>query len=91
MIAMAIQPEGHPLVRRLLLALGLEPAETQKVVISIMPDDVVRVYAVLLPGADDLRADDLRRVCEVLEAEVLPVADVIVDDDANVTVTPKGK
>lgn len=80
---MAIQPVGHPLVKRLLSALGLEPAETQKVVIVIDTDDAVRVYAVLLPGAEDLR-----RVCEVFEAEALPVADVIVDDEANVTVTP---
>jgi hypothetical protein len=82
---MAFEPFGHSLILRLVSALGLEPAETQKVVIVIDPDDVVKVYAVFCP-----QAEDLRRVCEVFEAEIIPVADVVVDDKANVTVTPKG-
>ncbi len=57
-------------------------AETKKVVIEITPDKEVTVYAVLLPNADDIR-----RVCEVFEAEVIRVASVSVGDDGTVTTT----
>ena len=74
---MAIAAVRNPLVERLLLALGLEPNETRKVVIEIVPDDLVRVYAVFLPNADDIR-----RVCEVFGTRVIPVADVVVREGA---------
>lgn len=81
---MAVHVFGNPLVSRLISALGLKPNETLKVVIVIDPDDVVKVYAVLIPGAEDVR-----RLAEEIEGiKILPVADVIVEDDGTVITTP---
>lgn len=75
---------GSPAVIRIFKALGLDSLPVVKAVIEIPADDIMKVYVAL--AAEEKQLDEVAAVFEGLE--ILPVADVIVDDAANVTVTP---